>query len=70
VCCVALRITYAQTQGAELRTLAILDPDLVDDQHELAPATVEYRRLRAIRDQLREEFAKARLYRIESEGNR
>ena len=53
-----------QAQGAELKTIAILDFDLVDDQHELSPATVEYQRLRAIRDQLQEEFAKHHLYRV------
>ena len=62
--CAALWICAAQAQGAELKTIAILDFDLVDDQHELSPATVEYQRLRAIRDQLQEEFAKHHLYRV------
>ena len=51
-------------RGAELKTIAILDFDLLDDQRELSPATVEYQRLRSIRDQLQEEFVKARLYRV------
>ena len=57
-------ICYAQMHGAELKTIAILDFDLVDDQRELSPATVEYQRLTAIHDQLQEEFAKNRLYRV------
>ena len=60
--CAALWISHAY--GADLKTIAILDFDLVDDQHELSPATVEYPRLRAIRDQLREEFAVSQLYRV------
>lgn len=59
-----LSVSHSQAQGAELKTIAILDFDLVDDQHELSPATVEYQRLRAIRDQLQDEFAKNGLYRI------
>jgi len=55
---------HDQAHGPELKTIAILDFDLVDDQHELAPATVEYQRLVAIRDQLQDEFAKNGLYRI------
>jgi hypothetical protein len=58
----------AQAHGAELKTLAILDFDLVDDQHELSPATVEYQRLRAIRDQLQEEIDESRLYRVVDRG--
>ena len=60
--CTALWISHAH--GAGLKTIAILDFDLVDDQHELSPATIEYQRLRAIRDQLQEEFAKSQLYRV------
>lgn len=57
-------ICHAQMRGAELKTIAILEFDLVDDQHELSPATVEYQRLTAIHDQLQEEFAKNGLYRV------
>jgi Protein of unknown function (DUF2380) len=60
----ALWISHAQAHDAELKTIAILDFDLVDDQHELSPATVEYQRLRTIRDQLQAEFAEAKLYRV------
>jgi Protein of unknown function (DUF2380) len=59
-----LWVSHSQAHGAELKTIAILDFDLVDDQHELSPATVEYQRLGAIRDQLQDEFAKNGLYRI------
>jgi len=54
----------AQARDAELKTVAILDFDLLDDQAELAPATAEYGRLQAIRDQLQDEFASNRLYRV------
>jgi hypothetical protein len=64
VLCAALWISHVQAHGEELKTIAILDFDLVDDQHELFPATVEYQRLGVIRDQLQEEFAKRRLYRV------
>lgn len=62
--CVALWMSHAQVHGAELKSIAILDFDLVDDQQELSPATVEYQRLRAIRNQLEEEIAANRLYRV------
>ena len=62
--CAALWIVHAQANGAELKTIAILDFELVDDQHELSPATIEYQRLRAIRDQLQAEFAKSQLYHV------
>jgi len=64
IVCAALWISHTQADGAELKTIAILDFDLLDDQHELSPATVEYQRLRAIRDQLQDEFAKSQLYRV------
>ena len=64
ILCAVLWIFHAQAHGAELKTIAILDFDLVDDQHELAPATVEYQRLRAIRDQSQQEFAERQLYRV------
>jgi hypothetical protein len=57
-------VCHAQMLGAELKTIAILEFDLVDDQRELSPATIEYQRLTAIHDQLQEEFAKNRLYRV------
>src|SRR6184192_1972337 len=60
VLCAVLWISHAL--GAELKTIAILD--FVDDQHELSPATVEYQRLRAIRDQLQDEFGNNQLYRV------
>jgi uncharacterized protein DUF2380 len=60
----ALSIFHVQAQGLELKTIAILDFGLVDDQHELAPAIIEYQRLRATREQLQEEFRKNHLYRV------
>lgn len=68
ICAVLLwagaEICHAQTQVAELKTIAVLEFDLIDDQHDLSPATVEYRRLTAIHDQLQEEIAKNGLYRV------
>ena len=64
ILCAALLISHAQAHGAELKTIAILDFDLIDDQRELSPATVEYQRLRAIRGQLQKEFAESQLYRV------
>jgi hypothetical protein len=57
-------ICHAQMHDAELKTIAILEFDLVDDQHELSPASFEYQRLTAIHDQLQDEFAKNGLYRV------
>lgn len=64
ILCAALWICHAQAHGAELKTIAILYFELVDDQHELSPASVEYQRLRSIRDQLQKEFAESQLYRV------
>jgi hypothetical protein len=61
-------ISPCQVQGAELLSIAILDFELVDDQRDLSPATVEYQRLRAIRNQLEDEFARNQLYRIVDVG--
>ena len=57
-------ICHAQMHAAERKTIAILEFDLVDDQRELSPATIEYQRLTAIHDQLQEEVAKNGLYRV------
>ena len=66
--CAVLWIFHAPAHGAGLKSIAILDFDLVDDQHELAPATVEYQRLRVIRDQLQRELAERQLYRVVDVG--
>ena len=58
----------ALAPAAELKTIAILDFELVDDQHELAPATVEYQRLRVIREQLQDAFTERQLYRVVDVG--
>ena len=57
-------ICHAQMHDADLKTIAILEFDLVDDQYELSPASVEYQRLTAIHNQLQDEFAKNGLYRV------
>jgi len=57
--------TVAQALGDDtLKSIAILDFELIDDQHELSPATVEHDRLRVARLQLATEFAQRRLYRV------
>ena len=64
VCCAGLWSFHAQAEDAELKSIAILDFELIDDQRDLAPATVEYERLVTIRKQLQQEFASNRLYRV------
>lgn len=54
----------ATVHAEELKTIAILDFELIDDQRDLAPATVEYGRLQRLREQLQEEFGRNRLYRV------
>ena len=66
--CALVSISPAQAQGGELLSIAVLDFELVDDQRDLAPATVEYQRLRAIRNQLEDELARNQLYRIVDVG--
>jgi hypothetical protein len=61
---VLLTGAVAFAEPASLKTIAILDFELIDDQQALAPATVEYERLDAISKQLREEFAKSRFYTV------
>ena len=62
--CAALSATCAPSGGAELKSIAILDFELIDDQHELAPATSEYQRLAVIREQLQQAFTANQLYRV------
>lgn len=70
IACSVVAIGFAATAGAQpmrsdaLKSIAVLDFELVDDQHELAPATVEYERLRAAKRQLEREFAARGLYRV------
>jgi hypothetical protein len=46
------------------KAIVILDFDLLDDQHELSPATVEYARLAVIRAQLRDALVANHVYRV------
>jgi len=62
--CAMLLTTGAPASGAGLKSIAILDFELVDDQHELAPATQEYARLPLIREQLQQAFTANQLYRV------
>jgi hypothetical protein len=64
ITCIGFSSGQAQVHDAEFKTIAILDFDLVDDQSELAPARIEYRRLQAARDQLQAEFASNQRYRV------
>lgn len=54
----------AHAADGELKSIAILDFELIDEQRDMAPATVEYQRLVVVRDQLAEAFAKEGLYRV------
>ncbi len=62
--CAVLSTACAPASGAGLKSIAILDFELVDDQRELAPATSEYQRLAVIREQLQQAFAAKQLYRV------
>lgn len=48
----------------DLKSIAILDFELLDEMRDTAPATVEYQRLVVARDQLAEAFSTAGLYRV------
>jgi hypothetical protein len=63
-CCAVLSMACANANGAALKSIAVLDFELVDDQHELAPATSEYQRLPVIREQLQQAFTANQLYRV------
>ena len=54
----------AKAADGELKSIAILDFELIDEMRDMAPATVEYQRLIVVRDQLAEAFAKEGLYRV------
>ena len=60
--CQALVVGAADAEA--LKSIAVLNFELLDDQHELFPAKSEYARLPAISDQLREAFAKRGFYRV------
>jgi hypothetical protein len=61
--CLALLVSAAR-HADPLKMIAVLNFELLDDQHELSPAKAEYARLPAISDQLREAFTKNGLYRV------
>lgn len=48
----------------DLKSIAILDFELIDEMRDMAPATVEYQRLVVVRDQLAEAFSREGLYRV------
>jgi len=62
--CALLLSTALCAHAAGLKSIAVLEFELVDDQHELAPASVEYDRLRAIHDQIEAAFTAEGLYRV------
>ena len=66
--CAALLAAAPSLAASDLKSIAILDFDLVDDQRELAPATIEYQRLPVIRDQLQQAFTANQLYRVVDVG--
>jgi hypothetical protein len=60
----ALCLASSLANAEPLKTLVILPFELQDDQHELSPATVEYQRLEAVRDQMAREIESRHLYRV------
>ena len=62
--CALLLSTAVCARAEGLKSIAVLDFELVDDQHELAPASVEYDRLRAIHDQMQTALTANGLYRV------
>lgn len=54
----------ADAKDVTPKSIVILDFDLLDDQHELSPATVEYARLAAIRAQLSDALTANGVYRV------
>lgn len=61
--CLALFVSNA-THAQPLKSIAVFNFELLDDQHELSPAYAEYARLPVISDQLREAFTRSGLYRV------
>jgi len=60
----ALALAPAVAACADAPSIAVLDFELIDEQHELAPAGPEYERLGAITRQLRAELQSRRWYRV------
>lgn len=63
-CALTLRSPALPAQQTAAKTLAVLEFDLLDDQQAWAPATVEYGRLTAIREQLQQALAAQGIYRV------
>ena len=60
--------TLCAAQQTAAKTLAVLEFDLLDDQQAWAPATVEYGRLTAVREQLQQALAAQGIYRVVDVG--
>jgi hypothetical protein len=60
----ALACAPIAAAAAELPSIAVMPFELIDEQHELAPATVEYGRLDVITTRLRSELQSRGLYRV------
>jgi hypothetical protein len=60
----ALVLVPAVVGASDPPTLAVLDFELIDEQHELAPADAEYKRLGAITRQLAAELQSRGWYRV------
>ena len=60
----ALALAPIVAGAAELPTLAVLPFELIDEQHELAPANAEYARLPLITRQLSDQLQSKGLYRV------
>jgi hypothetical protein len=59
-----LALAPALAAAADAPSIAVLDFELIDDQHELSPAGPEYERLHTITRQLTAEFQSRRWYRV------
>lgn len=67
---IVLALAWAPIAEAagQLPAVAVLDFELIDEQHELAPATTEYARLDLITGRLRSELQSKGLYRVLDTG--
>lgn len=67
-CTLTLMSPVLPAQQMAAKTIAVLEFDLQDDQQPWAPATVEYGRLTAIREQLQQALAAQGIYRVVDVG--
>lgn len=68
VACALALLSPALSAQTAVKTIAVLEFDLLDDQQAWAPATVEYERVTAIRLQLQQALAADGIYRVVDAG--